>query len=683
MIFAKITVFVLVAFLRVYATRRMVGEALEPNRAVQWFGFQRALGRMSSVFWTVWLALSWWLRPWTGAFLPLYHHFHSTSTFFAMRSMFANFMAVIAPALISIACDIIVFPAVQALRGLGVTRREQIVDAWFSRLWLTVGFTIFWTGFSVIHFWPVLAPGYSLLAALWLILLPRIWVRLRGSELFVPFSLTHGPLRDRAFAMAEKAGVDLKQIYVYPLEKWKLGNAWASQQNTLLLTDMLLKQLNIREVDAIVGHEIAHMRDKHPMKLGWILMLFILPLGFGLQRTLLHLPRIETGALTIFLGWKLFGAVRGLFSRRYEFRADAGGVALNGDPAAFISAMGKIHRMNAVPLEFERLEERFSTHPSTRRRMEAVARNANIGKEEIDALVNDGLDDPARYDLPTGLVVEKAEAALVFTSRLKQKAQRSAQAWLYLTIIFPPLALLIAATIGRPDWVWLALAIFVPLYFWIIAEMTNRAGTAFIVKLRPKLEQKLKPPREAVFVGLSPHGEVRTYEGNYIWDLGFLTFENDRLKFVGEQATFELAQSQIIETTKVAGAPRWCRTSALLIKTTTGALRFYCPEKTLSKSMGNTDELCAKVNAWLEAKGPGKALNLSLVLPKVTSADPFRKWHGNLILNLIIIVAPAIGVVFGSELIWTRPGLAAALIALPAIGLNFAFVPVWRRRKSG
>jgi Zn-dependent protease with chaperone function len=71
------------------------------------------------------------------------------------------------------------------------------------------------------------------------------------------------------------------------------------------------------------------------------------------------------------------------FSRRQERAADAGAVALTGDPEAYISMLVKISQLNFLPLEWGRWNETWMTHPSTMRRIEAVARRGQLSTEQL------------------------------------------------------------------------------------------------------------------------------------------------------------------------------------------------------------------------------------------------------------------------------------------------------------
>jgi len=67
------------------------------------------------------------------------------------------------------------------------------------------------------------------------------FVRAYGLELH---ALTSGELRDRAFALAEKAGIKLNQLFVLPTGTIRMANAFAHAARNIYLTDYLLKNLD-------------------------------------------------------------------------------------------------------------------------------------------------------------------------------------------------------------------------------------------------------------------------------------------------------------------------------------------------------------------------------------------------------------------------------------------------------
>ncbi|MGH9761261.1 MAG: M48 family metalloprotease, partial [Blastocatellia bacterium] len=75
-------------------------------------------------------------------------------------------------------------------------------------------------------------------------------------------------------------------------------------------------------------------------------------------------------------------------SRRFEYSADSFAVTITGDPEAMITSLIKLARLNLLPMSWARFDEGLFTHPSTIRRIHAVARRCGIPDYRIDQLLN-------------------------------------------------------------------------------------------------------------------------------------------------------------------------------------------------------------------------------------------------------------------------------------------------------
>jgi len=194
-------------------------------------------------------------------------------------------------------------------------------------------------------------------------------------------------------------------------------NAFATglneKQYSITVTTGLLKALNDKEVEAVLGHELTHIRN------GDVRMLVIAVIIAGVVsffaelffRIFFNLGRSYSssssssssdsgdrkggGAIVIILAivliglaWLLSVVVRLALSRSREFLADAGSVELTKNPDAMISALRKIEGRGELPdatsavMEMcidnprEGFADLFATHPSVDRRAEALVKFA-------------------------------------------------------------------------------------------------------------------------------------------------------------------------------------------------------------------------------------------------------------------------------------------------------------------
>jgi STE24 endopeptidase len=165
------------------------------------------------------------------------------------------------------------------------------------------------------------------------------------SNLIVPLfniqkPLEDGELRDNIQAFAEKAGFNLKDIYVIDGSKRSTkANAYFSglgKKKRIVLYDTLIQDHTTDELVAVLAHEIGHYKKKHTLT-GLVLsimqtglMLFILSrfLGsphlsgaLGAEQPSFHLGVLAFGILYTPLSVML-GLVLNTLSRKHEYEAD-------------------------------------------------------------------------------------------------------------------------------------------------------------------------------------------------------------------------------------------------------------------------------------------------------------------------------------------------------------------------
>jgi Zn-dependent protease with chaperone function len=294
------------------------------------------------------------------------------------------------PPLVVVAiCQTLSHPVQVRVRGLQWTRGEILKQSVWSMAASWLPLLLFLNGLNE------LVVGNSRVGVIWMMVafFGRTYAA-RQSALaqgLTPRALTSGELRDSIFGMATKLKVKLVQVYVVATGKARLANAFARTGNSILLTDTLLGSLNRHEVDAVVAHELAHLKHEHPRKLGSayilgfvaaIALVTLLPTGGTVLRPFRYLLfLVVPQAITYF------------FSRRFEYTADKEAVLLTGNAEAQITSLVKLHRLNLMPLDWGRVQGKFLTHPSTRQRARAMARAGGISEERVPEILERALRD--------------------------------------------------------------------------------------------------------------------------------------------------------------------------------------------------------------------------------------------------------------------------------------------------
>ena len=209
--------------------------------------------------------------------------------------------------------------------------------------------------------------------------------------------------------LTQLARMPMPKVYRIPSDT---ANAFATGRNpshaAVAVTDGILKVLSWEELEGVLAHELAHVRNRDILTstvaatiAGAIYMLADMARwammwgGRGRDRN-------QGGAqLILMLVVAIIAPIAAMLiqmavSRAREYEADASGAALCHKPLALASALRKIHRAAAIaplagaspatahlfivnPLTAGGLVHLFSTHPPVERRIEILERLARHG----------------------------------------------------------------------------------------------------------------------------------------------------------------------------------------------------------------------------------------------------------------------------------------------------------------
>lgn len=507
---------------------------------------------------------------------------------------------VIGPAFgIYFACISLSYPLHLHLRGTKWTRQEFLLQQLINTGVQALPLMFFVAAIESIANNPTAAAGFFLLALL-------SWMSLRSLQMRVsnsyPHALTTGELRDRVFAIANKARVKVTQIFVLPTGKSQVANAYASGNQTVMFTDYLLQHLTKREVEAVAAHEIAHLQLGHVKKRALIFFAaLMLPglLGMSLQGFFEDgswIPSMRVGlAAHLYSGiaWFWHWSQRDfvlvltalmlfyLLSRRHEFAADARAVGLTGDAEAQITGLLKLSRLNLMPIQWGKATGSWLTHPSMVRRAERIAAAAAMPPEQLWGILDryhtelkSGVSDTApslddHYSVP-----EASNPENLLSAASKQESHQL-RLWTLLVMHLVPSAAAAAfvqtqGVQGNTALLWyLAGAIATPIACIIVSARLGLAGRrAQRTRLAHRLEREgLLLSENSIAVGFSPGALVRFYGLNYYnWDIGFLALSGDRLSYLGEQVRFSLTTQEIEGVCLGQGGPSWWKFPRIYVR---------------------------------------------------------------------------------------------------------------------
>jgi len=215
-------------------------------------------------------------------------------------------------------------------------------------------------------------------------------------------------------------------------------NAFATglndKQYSITVTQGLINALNDQEIEAVLGHELTHIRNGDVRMLviavviagvisffGEMVFRMFFQGGWGGGRRSSSSGDSKGGGAgaaiviaiaLIALVWILAIVVRFALSRQREYLADSGSVELTKNPDAMISALRKIEGRGEIPgansavMEMcidnprEGFSNIFDTHPPVDKRVEALVKFA--GGHDPGPLALPGPDDAVASEPPAG-----------------------------------------------------------------------------------------------------------------------------------------------------------------------------------------------------------------------------------------------------------------------------------------
>jgi STE24 endopeptidase len=238
-----------------------------------------------------------------------------------------------------------------------------------------------------------------------------------------------GPLRDRLDAMCRRHRVRVSRILVWRTHGTMVNGAVLGLTPAfryVLLTDALLDSLPDTQVEAVMAHEVAHVRHRHIVWLGVVIVTALAAvaaigeqalgaLGLGVTDELPEHLALAVALVTFALAMGVFGFV----SRRFEWQADAFAAAhmseslttpdavlaaptvTSAGADAMAAALRSVARLNHVP------EHRRSwRHGSIRTRLDRLASTIGLTPGRLPA------DRAARRLKILALLVAAALASL-------------------------------------------------------------------------------------------------------------------------------------------------------------------------------------------------------------------------------------------------------------------------------
>ncbi|MEO8098886.1 MAG: zinc metalloprotease HtpX [Acidobacteriota bacterium] len=194
--------------------------------------------------------------------------------------------------------------------------------------------------------------------------------------------------------LTSKMNLPMPRLWVIPEAQ---PNAFATGRNpehsSVAMTEGLLAQMNDRELEGVLAHELGHVKHRDILissvaatLAAALTQIAYMAMWFGGGRSDDEENRSPyAGILMIILAPIAAGLIQMAISRTREFSADGAAARYTGSPDGLISALGKLERgVQKYPMEANQatahmfitnpfsgggLTRLFSTHPSTEQRI--------------------------------------------------------------------------------------------------------------------------------------------------------------------------------------------------------------------------------------------------------------------------------------------------------------------------
>ena len=215
-----------------------------------------------------------------------------------------------------------------------------------------------------------------------------------------PTSSTELWLVNTVRALSERAGIGMPEVAIYEGDANAFATGAFKNSALVAVSTGLLQSMNRDEVEAVLGHEIAHVANGDMVTLTLIqgvvntfVVFMARVVGFFVDNMLMKNNNREGGGrgigyfVTVMVCEVIFGLLASIivawFSRQREFRADAGSAKLLGSPTPMMHALARLGGVQPgeLPQSMQALGisggnggwgALFATHPPIEQRIAAL-----------------------------------------------------------------------------------------------------------------------------------------------------------------------------------------------------------------------------------------------------------------------------------------------------------------------
>lgn len=222
------------------------------------------------------------------------------------------------------------------------------------------------------------------------------------APIFNKFSpLEDGAVKNKILDLLVRCGFKSSGLFVMDASKRSgHGNAYFTgfgKSKRIVFFDTLLASLDAEEVEAVLAHELGHMKKKHVLK-GMVKGIIFSFIGFAVLGYLRSNPTFFNGhgvqTVTDYMALTIFSMVAGVYtflltplssytSRKHEYEADQF-ASENAQAKKLISALIKMYKDNASSLTPDPLFSKFYfSHPPALERVEYLLKLQELQTKKL------------------------------------------------------------------------------------------------------------------------------------------------------------------------------------------------------------------------------------------------------------------------------------------------------------
>lgn len=174
-------------------------------------------------------------------------------------------------------------------------------------------------------------------------------------------------------------------LYYFPAEVMNAFTIGTRENAAIAVSEGLLQRLNRSEIEAVLAHEVSHIRSNDMRIIGFADLASRLTHGlslFGQFLLIINLPLVLFGEvnfswmaiLLLIFAPSISALLQLALSRTREYNADLGAVELMGNPGALATALTKIEKHGRSPIRYlpwtaNPQSQILRTHPPTNERV--------------------------------------------------------------------------------------------------------------------------------------------------------------------------------------------------------------------------------------------------------------------------------------------------------------------------